>query len=428
MRPPTKLRGFLAASALFTLLCLGTEAVCRFLLHWGTPYDYPGLRSYYVAGGPTLRFGDFHAFFNKFHFFHSRLFYTESAVLPYPAPAIAAYKPFLIPLPTPHHGTWALARYEGAMLLCSWIMLFLWRRALVRAGQRPLSATFFVLGSYLFSFAFWFEFAQGNIEWVVWAVLSLGLWAFCGRHFKSAALLIGIAGSMKIFPIIFIGLFLPIKRYRDALLTLLSAVGSTVVGLWLVCPDIPYSWHQTVRALTSIEHESVAGFRPVELGFDHSLRALLTLIVSGLFGVHDSQALLGLYLLVVALGGVILFFARIRHLPLANQILCLSIAALFLPPVSFDYTLLHLYPGLVLLSLLAVRQARTAPGQSIRGLGAALILLAFLLSPESEIIWHGIRYAGQVKALALVALGYVTLRYPFQPGATHPALGNVALP
>ncbi len=427
MRLPSPLRAFLAASAFFTLLCLGTEAVCASLLHWGAPYNYPGLKAFYGKEGALVRFVDFHTFFGKFHFFHSRLFYTESAVLPYPAPAVAAYKLFLMPLPTPHHGAWALARYEGSILLCSWVMLFLWRAALVRKGQRPLSATLFVLGCYLFSFAFWFEFAQGNIEWVVWAVLSLGLWAFCGRHFKAAALLIGLAGSMKIFPIIFVGLFLPIRRYRDALLTLLSAAASTVVGLWLVCPDIAYSWHHTVGALTNFEHESVAGFRPLELGFDHSLRSLVSLTLTS-FGLHDSQAFFGLYLLVVALGGVLLFFTRIRHLPLPNQILSLAIAAIFLPPVSFDYTLLHLYPGLVLLSLLAVQQERTAPGQSIRGLAAALVLLAFLLSPESELIWHGIRYAGQVKALALVALGYVTLRYPFQLTEAPLATGQASLP
>lgn len=421
MSLPRVLRDFLAASAIFTLLCFGTEAVCGPLLHWGPPYDYPGLKAFYGKDETAVRFVDFHTFFNKFQFFHSRLFYTESAILPYPAPAVAAYKLFLIPLPHPHHGTWALARFEGTMLLCSWLMLFLWQRAMVRKGQRSRSASTFVLGSYFLSFAFWFEFAQGNIEWVVWAVLSLGLWAFCGRHWKSAAVFIGIAGSMKIFPIIFLGLFIPLRRYGDVVLTLVSAVVFTVVGLWLVCPDIPYSWHQTVLALTSFEHQYVANIRPLEVGFDHSLFSLLKLSLTTLFHVRGSQASVGIYLVVVAFGGILLFFVRIRHLPLTNQVLSLAIAAILLPPVSYDYTLLHLYPGLVLLSLVAAQQSRMTSGQRIKGLGAAFLLLAFILSPQSELIWHGVRYAGQVKALALLALGYVSLKSPFAFSGLHGA-------
>ena len=422
MRLPPPLRGFLAASALFALLCVGTEEICRKVLHLGPPYDHPGIRSYYPVEKTQIRFVDFHAFFGKFRYFHSRKFYTESAVLPYPAPAVVAYKPFLIPSPSPHHGFWALVRFEGSFVAACLLMGWLWKDALGRRGITTSMAMLTVAITLVCSFAVWFEFLQGNIEWVVWVILSLGVWAFCTFRFRTAAVLIGVAGSMKIFPIIYLGLFLSKKQYRYALYTSLSAAGSTVVSLWLVCPEIAYSWHQTLMALTSFEHEYVVGIRPVEIGFDHSLFALLKLISTTLFNVQDPQARLGLYLATVALVGIILFFLRIRYLPLTNQVLCLSVAAILLPPVSYDYTLLHLYPGLVLLISYALYRDRVSPQETSKALWAALLLLAFLLSPESELIWHGIRYAGQLKALSLVALAFVSLRWPFEaPGLPEPS-------
>ena len=396
----------MAGSALFTLLCLGTEAFCRFFLRWGYPYDYPGVRTW-------LRFGDFHAFFDKFHYFHSRAFFTHSGALPYPAPAVAAFKLFLFPVPTPHHGSLAIAEFEGSMLLASWGMLFAFRRALVRRGVLPSSATWFALGTYAFSFAFWFEFMQGNIEWVIWTVLMLGIWCLCRGRFLTAAICIGIAGSMKIYPIVLVGLLLSLRQYRAVVVTALAAAASTVVSLWLVCPDIAYSWTQTLAGLGSFEQTYMVHVRPVEVGFDHSLFALVKLALTASSGSKDLQARLGVYLALVALGGCALYFLRIRRLPITNQVICLTVAAIALPPVSYDYTLIHLYAGFALLVLFAVESAKASPQRMPPGLLPALLLFAFVLSPQSEFFHHGARFAGQLKCIALLALGYFGLRYPF---------------
>ena len=409
MRLPPVLRAFLATSALCTVLCLGTEWVCRFLLHWGSPYDYPGVHTY-------LRFVDFHAFFDKFRFFHSRAFYTQPGVLPYPAPAIAAYKFFLVPQPSPHHGTAAIARYEGSMLASLLVMVVLFARSLVRRGLQPMAAMLFTLGAIACSFAFWFEFFQGNIEWVVWVFVTLAIYSFWRGWFPLAAACIGIAGSMKLYPIILVGLFLPKKQIREILLTAAAAVVSTLVSLWLVCPDIAYSWTRTLAGLGAFEQTYMVKVRPVEVGFDHSLFALVKLVLNIFAGPANLQARIGVYLATVALGGCLLFVLRIRKLPFTNQVLCLTVAAITLPPLSYDYTLIHLYPALALLTLVALQGAKAEASQTSaqnKGLLTALLLLAFVLSPQSEFIAAGIRFSGQLKCLALLALGYVGLRYPF---------------
>ncbi len=407
MRLPPALRTFLAASAIFALLCFGTEAVCRFLLHWGKPYDSPTIQN-------KLRFVDFHTFFNKFAYFHSPDFFVRQGVLPYPAPALVAYKLFLIPQPTPFHGTAAIARFEGSLLLASWIMLFMFYKSLVRRGLLTRSAAALVLGTYLLSFPFWFEFVQGNVEWVVWGFLMLGIWAFCQWHMKTAALCIGIAGSMKLFPVIFLGLFLSFRQFRAALLMLLTFAASTIVSLWLVCPDIHLSWVQTLTALGLFERSYMVQVRPVEVGFDHSLFALTKLVLTAVAGTGYAQERIGIYLAVVALGGCLLFFTRIRKLPVTNQVLCLAVSAVVLPPISYDYTLIHLYAGFVLLVFLVVEDAKAGTRSKPAGLWFSLLVLTFLLSPETEFIYHGRLYGGQLKCVALLALGYASLRYPFR--------------
>jgi hypothetical protein len=56
---PASLKRFLVQSATWTALCVLSEFVCRFVLHWGFPYDYP-------AVPPTMIFGDLRFFRSKF--------------------------------------------------------------------------------------------------------------------------------------------------------------------------------------------------------------------------------------------------------------------------------------------------------------------------------------------------------------------------
>jgi len=136
--------------------------------------------------------------------------------------------------------------------------------------------------------------------------------------------------------------------------------------------------------------------------------------------------ILTFYLAVAALTGLTLYFVRIRHLPIINQVLCLCVAAILLPPVSYDYTLMNLYIPWAMLVLFAQDQDRAK--RSVPGLMAAFICLAFLVSPETEFIFRGQGFAGQVKAGALVLLMYIALKYPFAEAENSPALIAATVP
>ena len=198
--------------------------------------------------------------------------------------------------------------------------------------------------------------------------------------------------------------------YRELFLGIATAAISTVVSLWLICPSLSVAIAGTVRGLQAFRVTYMLTYRTMETGFDHTLLGLLKQII------HFSHpqipiVLVNIYLVCVASLGLAIYFLYIRHLPLLNQILCLCIASILLPPVSHDYTLMHLYLPWALLVLFALRTAKqdlTPPG-----LRAAFSCFAILFSAQSEVIFKGGGWSGQIKAITLLCLLVIGLRSPW---------------
>ena len=122
-----------------------------------------------------------------------------------------------------------------------------------------------------------------------------------------------------------------------------------------------------------------------------------------------------IYLGVVAFAGVALWIFRIRKLPLTNQVLALTTASVLLPPISHDYTLMHLYAPWAMLVF------ATLQGRRIPGLGIAFTCFALLFTPQSYLIYYSARFAGEFKSVVLVVLFLTSLRFAFADldGAPH---------
>jgi len=197
------------------------------------------------------------------------------------------------------------------------------------------------------------------------------------------------------------------------LYAILTAALVTVSSLWLVYPHVLLSWRLSNQALAKFREVVMIKKLYPQTAFDHSLFALIKVALHPLPPPAVMHHLLDAYMAISVLGGLILFFVRIRKLPVCNQVLCLCVACILLPPTSFDYTLMHLYVPWALLALLAV-QAKAFHKQ-FPGLIAAFICFAILFVPETEFIYHAHSYGGQIKALALLALFVIGLYYPFGP-------------
>jgi hypothetical protein len=297
--------------------------------------------------------------------------------------------------------------------------------AMVRSGARRLLTVVFLASAFVFSFPFRFEYQLGNLEVCIFVILAVAIIAFLRGYGYTAAALIGVAASMKVFPAVYLALFLSRREYRKFSAGLVVAAAMNLLGLWFVCPSISVSYRGIQAGLGIFRAVYMLQYRLVDTGFDHSIFGFIKR-VSHVWGVDAMPGgFLTGYLVVAALAGVALYFLIIRRLPLLNQILCLCVAMLLLPPTSHDYTLMHLYVPWGLLVLYAIQTSKLkleAPG-----LLAAFVCFGILMSPENELSYGHAGFSGQVKAITLVVLMAIALKRRWElPEGTELARAGLA--
>jgi hypothetical protein len=394
LAPATRL--FLQVQIFLTLLCFGVEAFCAFVLHLDGDFTYPLKTRSQTAW-------DFTLFTEQFRYFHHPEFFLIRE-FPYPAPVAIPYAIFF-------SSSHPLRLFISFILTTFLLAGLIFARAMRRRGVSALKADLFVLASLLLAYPLWFDLKQGNIEICVWILIAFGVWAFCkGRGYPAAAAF-GIAGSMKIFPFVYVALFLTRRKYREVAFAAFTAACSTLISLWLVGPNIVDTWRKINSGIAFFRTTFMLHFRRDEIGFDHSLFGIYKRFAHHLPPSEQLGHIVNIYLAVAAVCGIALYILKIRHLPLINQALCLTVASILLPPISFDYTLMQLYIPWAMLVLFAQQRGQTH--KKIPGLAAAFICFAILMSPQSEFLRHATRYGGQIKALVLIVLMAVSLKYPF---------------
>jgi hypothetical protein len=164
--------------------------------------------------------------------------------------------------------------------------------------------------------------------------------------------------------------------------------------------------------------------KPGEIPFDHSLFAVVKHLAQH-SQAADTAHLMRLahwYMIIAALGGLLLYFARIIRLPRINQIVILLALSVVLPPATGDYNLVHLYAGWLALALFAIE---VEPGVvRSRVLPTCFLLLAIVFCPETYMFVGQAHIAGSFKALALSILIVLLLIYRFEEKQPQPAEVN----
>jgi hypothetical protein len=363
----------------------------------------------YLLPGPD--YIDFTMFIERFMHFHSTLFFTGRAALyMYPAPIAPIYKLFfLFPHPTRAY------LFFLVCILC--VLAALLAFALVRHNLRLSGAVTFTAISLAFSYPAYFVFNRANMEIFIWLFSAVGIYLVLRNRPWIGAALIGIAASMKLFPFIYFALLVARRRYRQAVFGAVTAGIVTLASLWAICPNIRRSIAGIVDGLRAFGGTYVVHYRFTEIGVDHSIFALVKRCI-GVLPPHSYNRILSVYLALVAVVAVTVWFRYIRHLPTINQVLCLAVACILFPPTSYDYTLLHLYTPWALLVLFAVETHRSGR-PIVPGLTATFVCFAILMSQVGEFIFHGERLGGQIKAVTLVVLFVLALRFPFASATEH---------
>ena len=398
---PKPLRRFLHVTYLVWFLTFVLGWIERSLLNLPEQNWYPFFPS-------QARFTDFTIFQERFRYFHQAQFFDLPGFpFTYPAPVAVFLESFYL------FGVHALSAF---VVFCCFAFVgagIALGLALRRRGLALANILVFIGTSVVLSYPFWFLVDRGNVEIADWFLLALGITAYWHKKWYLASVLFGVAISFKIFPFVFLGLLLSARKYKAVLLGLFICVFTTIASTFIVGPTYKVASNGIASGLNFFRTHYVLQVHKMEIGFDHSAFAIIKELT---FRPHTAQGPLYTpwfygYMAVAAIAGLIIYQLRIRTLPRANQILALTVASILLPPVSGDYTLVHLYIPWAALVLVSVSLKNV---NGLQGRTLSFICMAFLMAPESLVFVHGLRVAGQLKAIVLLLLFIIALVCPFE--------------
>jgi hypothetical protein len=391
---PYPLKVFLLLSAGLTILSFVYTIVCR-RLGLGLPYSFP---YYYVPGN---MFQDFYSFHEKFRQWGTPAFFAPRpfGYFMYPAPLVHVFR-LLLGLPHAQTTFLCLLLLTAAGLALAFVSIL--RDHGLSASQRLL----FAGATTLLSYPLVLLLQRWNIEVLVWLVGTIGVWCFLTGRANAAAVFIGVAASMKLYPIIFLGLFLPRRKYGGFLVGIAIFAAVTLLSLYFIGPNLAAAARWNAEQMSVFSKYYVGDIWA--LGYDHSFFALVK--ATTLHWHPNYFAWARPYSITVAVLSVALYFLRVWTLPLPNQVLALSILSVTLAPLSYDYTLLNLYPAFAVLAVLAVQaqHRRTVVPHLI----AIMVLFALIFTPESYIVFGAVRYGAQLRTICLIAMLVLALTTP----------------
>lgn len=243
-----------------------------------------------------------------------------------------------------------------------------------------------------------FALDRGNVELTIFLLLWLSLALIERTRYMAAAVPLAIAASMKLVPLLLAAVFVAERKWRALLLTIGLTVGLSVIALLAMHGGFSQNVHglrQGLHDFSNIE-QSESGHHSLQHGT--SIRGLLAVLVgegwSWLKGPLDAQRYIS-----YGIGAVFVTGALLLPLLLWERVALLVITLIVVPPVSFDYRLIHL----LLPILLLLRQARPVPRLPV-------LLLALMLVPKSlPVLYADINIGTVLNPLLLLALGVTIL-------------------
>ena len=289
----------------------------------------------------------------------------------------------------------------------------------------PQIAIWFTL---LLGFPLQFLLDRGNIEGVIWLLILLGAVAFARNRLLTSAIVWALAASMKIFPGLLFVLFLARRRFGVFAVAIAATVAFSLLALAGIGPTIHQAWVDSSKSATFLTENYIV---PDDTGgFDHSLFEAIKHAIYGDALAHKhgggvplvirtmpaNRKVLRVYSIAIPLAAILLYWFRLRHLPLLNQFIAYIVLCVSLPYVSGDYTLVHVYIAwgaflLFLLDDVATHRVRI-PAKAIH---AILFSCAVVFVPLSYLeITRTVTFScgAQIKTIFLMVILLTVLRVP----------------
>ncbi|MBI5554645.1 MAG: DUF2029 domain-containing protein [Elusimicrobia bacterium] len=236
----------------------------------------------------------------------------------------------------------------------------------------------------LLSYPLMFLLDRGNIEGLLFLLLALFVYFYSARKYLLAVTVLAMAISLKLYPAVLLVLLLSEKRFREAVLCLLMGFLFSLSGLLFLqlhvsgstIPGIVGNFLASLGQFKEMYYGDRAG--SYDIAFNHtlynsfkSLNILNPFINQNLFiRIYNSAVLI--------LFGVISWYVIKVETVQWRKLALLVSAMIFLPNISFDYTLINLYlPLMLYLGCAADPNANDLP---------FILLFGLLLIPKNYFI------------------------------------------
>lgn len=407
--PKRALKWFIALVLALTLLAATVVFIQGSILNAPYPRNT-------VIFDPDERFSDFTDIAERLEHFGESDMLSRTDIdsrFPYPPPGVYAYLLFMRLFGDPIVG------YTAVVLLAIAISAVMFYRKLTKLGSGTLLTAALIATVVFTSYPFAFLLDRGNLEGVLWILILAGVWAYARNKPLAAAVLLGLAASFKIFPALLFTLFLARRDYRNFVVAIASAVLFFCLALAGFGSNFQQTLHDFSVNAVFLRTEYIIKLRPAESGFDHSLFSLVKQVLAVWLPNSSSVAavadkLTTPYAALVLTSVFLLYFFRMRRLPILNQFMAYIVLSVLLPYVSNDYTLVHLYIAWGAFIIFLVANAGRH-GATLSTVTTALILSSFaiLFTPQTYFIVganHG--FGGLFKTAALLVLLFAVLREP----------------
>jgi hypothetical protein len=220
----------------------------------------------------------------------------------------------------------------------------------------------------------------------------------------------GLAAASKLYPLALLVLFLSRRKFRALGIAVVVFVVVSVGCMAFMGPDLATAWRGTLLDVFGYQNLRASEWTLRELNANHSA-FLLVKVVAAIAG-RSALGLTGIYYVCGVVGFLAVFFWRLRKMPVANQLLGVTVFMLTLPTISYFHTLVNLYVPLVMLLVLAIRAERD--GLRVAGLSGTILLFVPLFAAYSLMTFPSVlMFCGVVQCVVLMGLGLCALQYPF---------------
>ncbi len=387
---------------------------------------YPRNTLYFV---PQVRFSDFFDLSERVPYWREPhvLSRTDIANYPYPysypAPSFYVFVFFVGLFPLHPLRAYLIFVFLSFLLATCFLSL-----RVKRASQKALPQIA-IWSTLLLGFPLQFLIDRGNIEAVIWVLILLGVVAFTRNRMLTSAILWSVAASMKIFPGLLFVLFLARRKFGTFVVAIAATIAFSLLALAGIGPTIHEAAVDSSKTAPFVMNYYIIPHD--NSGFDHSLFQATKHVIYAAARARKGSSIpldirtrpanetaLRIYNIVIPLAAVLLYWFRLRRLPLLNQFIAYIVLCVLLPYISGDYTLVHLYiaGGAFLLFLLNdVATARVRiPARAIY---LMLCSCAIIVAPLSYLaIGAGANrtfaFGSQVKTVFLILILLTVLRVP----------------